>query len=85
MFQCEGESFSAPKLSIDEWGPRLWGAVEVYAQLYPDTPTRENKAFAQKLFEKNGVLHTLVPCPSCRAHYNEYAAQFPPDVSGKEA
>jgi len=83
-FECEGERFKIPRLAISEWGPRLWGAAEIYAQLYPVSPSAADKAFAHNFFKASGVLHTIVPCPACQAHYNEYASATPPDTSGQE-
>lgn len=83
-FECEGEPFKVPRLAISEWGPRLWGAAEIYAQLYPVSPSAADKEFAHNFYKASGVLHTLVPCPACKVHYNEYASTTPPDTSGQE-
>lgn len=73
------------KLAIDSWGPRQWGVMETFAQLYPLQALEEERAFATDLFASGGIFSALLPCDLCRQHYDQYAAQNPPVVSGREA
>ena len=57
----------------DIWGPKLWYTMHTKSFRYQPTLKHEYKRFYNKdIFE-------LIPCASCRDHYNQYITENPVD------
>jgi hypothetical protein len=54
------------------WGPKLWYSIYSFVSVYPDNPTPEIINSAKQFFIS--IKH-LLPCKSCRNHYNEYTQE----------
>lgn len=61
-----------------EWGPRLWNFLHACSFAFPSNPSPEQVEAFETLLK---TLQTLLPCPHCRLHFNEYLEKCPPDTS----
>lgn len=58
------------------WGPDFWRSIHLAALAYPTDPTPEEAATYRAFFiSLGGVL----PCPSCRVHYQQHLDKLPID------
>ena len=52
------------------WGRSFWEFLDAIIATYPrENPSAEQRAAAQELLQS---LRHLLPCPTCRKHYNEF-------------
>ncbi len=58
--------------SIDNWGPALWKFLHASSFAYPDEPESLRKA---QMLEFLKTVGRVLPCKTCRNHYNEYVAE----------
>lgn len=74
-----------PAKFVEFFGPSTWKTLHSIAFTYadnPNHPTPEEEKAATNLFKS---LVYLLPCPSCRTHYEAYITKTPPDTSSREA
>jgi hypothetical protein len=62
---------------VSEWGPAAWNFLHTATFSYPEKPTIEQQYEAERLFVS---LKHMLPCASCRDHYESEIAQNPPDT-----
>jgi len=70
------------KISIDHWGPAIWQTMHSISLAYPDNPTDDVKS------KYNNFFHTIMnvlPCNSCRAHFEQLLQTYPPDLKSRDA
>jgi hypothetical protein len=79
-----GRTTAAPKLELKTLGPIVWGAAEIYAQLYPWVPSAEAKQKATDFFKEDGEITKMLVCNICKSHYNEHARNNFPNVESRE-
>lgn len=58
--------------SIDNWGPALWRFLHASSFAYPDDPDPLRRAQMLEFLSRVG---SVLPCKTCRNHYNEYVAE----------
>jgi len=58
------------------WGPKLWFFMHTLSFNYPENPTQNDKINIKNFFEN---LKYLIPCETCRIHYNEHTNKLPID------
>lgn len=70
--------------SIDSWGPALWRFLHASSFAYPDEPDSLRKLQMLEFLKSVG---RVLPCKTCRDHYNEYVGEHLDEqaVSGKAA
>jgi hypothetical protein len=56
------------------WGPFFWQTIHITALGYPSEPTYAHKKAAKEFFES---LQLLIPCPTCRDHYQSHLEKNP--------
>ena len=54
------------------WGPKLWYSIYSFVSVYPDNPTSEIINSAKQFFIS---IKQLLPCKSCRNHYNQHTQE----------
>ena len=64
------------------WGPSSWKFLHFVTFGFPTNPT-ENQRAQYSLFLDH--LQYVLPCPTCRAHYQEFVANTPPDCTSKQS
>lgn len=57
--------------SIDSWGPALWRFLHASSFSYPETPDPKRQ---RQMFEFLKIVGTVLPCATCREHYEKYVA-----------
>jgi hypothetical protein len=60
------------------WGPPAWKFLHTLTFSYPDNPSQMEREHAERLFES---MRYLLPCQSCRKHYDIEYAKNPPDTT----
>lgn len=56
------------------WGPHFWFVLHLVSFNYPDKPsTFQKEAYAAFYHSVKDIL----PCPTCRQHYQNYLSQYP--------
>lgn len=63
------------------WGPVLWKFLHIMAHNYPENPNPQTKASSRQFFFS---LRHLLPCETCRIHYNELIAKRQPETDSAE-
>ncbi len=58
------------------WGPVLWKFLHIMAFNYPENPNPQTKASSRQFFYS---LRHLLPCETCRIHYNELISKRQPE------
>ncbi len=61
-------------LPPEVWGPFFWQTIHITALGYPTEPTYAHKKAAKEFYES---LKILIPCPSCREHYEAHLSKHP--------
>jgi hypothetical protein len=61
-------------LSPLHWGPKTWFFLESAGIAYPKNPTDDQKTSAKNFIVS---LKDLLPCETCRIHYNEFLKNTP--------
>ena len=59
------------------WGPVLWKFLHIMAFNYPENPNPQTKASSRQFFYS---LRHLLPCETCRIHYNELISKRQPET-----
>lgn len=58
--------------SIDSWGPALWRFLHASSFAFPDVPSAIRR---RQMHEFLSNVGSVLPCKTCRDHYNEYVAE----------
>jgi hypothetical protein len=75
-------TMSAPARYVEFWGPSTWRAMHSIAYTAPERPSIEEQRQFVDFFR---LLGDVLPCPSCRVHYQKYMSEHPIDASSREA
>jgi hypothetical protein len=62
------------------WGPSAWHFLHTLTFHYPDKPSIEEQNASEQFFLN---LSKLLPCASCRQHYEKEILKNPPNTSSK--
>jgi hypothetical protein len=62
------------------WGPSAWHFLHTLTFHYPDKPNIEEQNASEQFFLN---LSKLLPCSSCRDHYEKEIRKNPPNTSSK--
>jgi hypothetical protein len=60
------------------WGPLLWESINTIVREYPESPSSEDRQNYKLFFQSLG---DVLPCPSCRQHYNAHLRKLSIDVA----
>ena len=72
-----------PSIAPEVWGRSFWEFLDAIVAVYPrEKPSAEHRAAAQNLFQS---LQHLLPCPTCRRHYQEFVRTHPLDLSSRRS
>ena len=63
------------------WGKHAWLFLHTITLNYPDEPTLSDKQNYKSFFES---LIDILPCPTCREHYEENIKNNPIQLNSKE-
>ena len=66
-----------------EWGGAFWKTLFTLARAYP--LRSPSLPIQQAMGDLLHSLETLLPCATCRAHYQQYISLHEPDLSGRMA
>ena len=64
------------------WGKHAWLFLHTITLNYPDEPTLSDKQNYKSFFES---LIDILPCPTCREHYEQNIINHPIDLSSRES
>lgn len=68
-----------------EWGPHLWSILHGIAERVGSSPFPQYDGDERRALTKMiKLLEKVIPCPSCREHYEVYLREHPPDKPLKE-
>jgi hypothetical protein len=71
-----------PAQFTEFWGPSAWRMLHsITFTMDPDASEEQRKHY-ETFFKTIGHI---LPCPSCRQHYNLYVEEHPPDASSPKA
>ena len=61
------------------WGRSFWEFLDAIVATYPrENPSAEQQNAVRDLLQS---LRHVLPCPTCRRHYNEFVHTHPPDAA----
>lgn len=85
LAQTSPDGDTTLRLHPHQWGPHLWGIMELTAQLYPWVPSETDKKLAYERYKANGTFIQLSVCGICTNHYNSFVYKKPPALANREA
>jgi hypothetical protein len=66
-----------PAIAPGVWGRPFWDFLDAIVATFPrDNPSAEHRS---AVFELLTSLRVLLPCPTCRKHYNDFVQKHPLD------
>lgn len=71
-----------PAQFTEFWGPSAWRLLHSISFTMDPDASEEQRKYYETFFKTIG---NILPCPSCRNHYNAYVEDHPPDVSSPKA
>eukprot|EP01041_Mallomonas_annulata_P006547 gene6547-13243_t len=74
--------FKGCPVDKDELGRSTWNLIHTIAAHYPDEPSNDDKANAERFFRSLAMLY---PCEYCAKDFQASIAITPPDVSSRTA
>lgn len=73
---------SFPSKFVEFFGPCMWKVMHSVAFTYPEQPGPETRREYIDFYRSIG---NVIPCPSCRTHYNKYLEENPIDGDDRES
>mgnify|MGYP000285764461 FL=1 len=61
-------------MDAEVWGPGAWLFLHSITMTYPEKPGEMEKQFYKNFFANLG---NVLPCPTCKEHYNQNLADSP--------
>lgn len=72
-----------PSIGPEVWGRSFWEFLDAIIATYPrENPSAEHRAAVHDLLRS---LQHLLPCPTCRKHYQEFLHTYPLDLSSRKS
>lgn len=71
-----------PSRFVEFFGPSAWRLMHAVAFTYPENPDATTRKKYIDFFKSIG---NVLPCPSCRGHYNEYMEKNPIEADSTES
>lgn len=71
-----------PSKFVEFFGPSMWRVMHSIAFTYPETPGPETRKDYIDFYRSIG---NVIPCPSCRTHYNKYLEENPIEGDDRES
>jgi len=64
----------------NKWGPHLWFFLHTISFNYPDNPSFITRKQYNEFYNS---LRNMLPCESCKKHYDDNLSQMPPNLNSK--
>lgn len=71
-----------PSKFVEFFGPCMWKTLHSVSFSIPPSPDKETQETYRTFFE---TVAKIIPCPSCRVHYQAYLDKNPVDASSQES